>query len=602
MKKIITTLLAAATAAAAYAVPAKPGVRTIEQPDGTTLEVILVGDEFRHMYLTADSLPLVKGADGVFEYATLDADGNVVSTGVRASSHTGRRPASERSLVSRLDADATIRARLSRTSVRRQHVAARRSIAQSGMGVFDDSFPREGDVKALVLLVNYKDVKFKTPNPHEYFSAMLMEEGFSQYKGTGSARDYFVENSNGRFRPEFDCYGPVELPKNRSYYGANNSNDEDVAPEDMIIHAVQLLDAEVDFSQYDTNGDGFVDNVYVFYAGEGENVEGVTENAVWPHSYNIYYGAGKVCQADGVKFDYYACSNEWDGSKPDGIGTFVHEFSHVLGLPDLYDVYYENATSVTPGEWDLLDSGSYNNDSRTPPAYSAYERNALGWNEPVVLDGPASVSLEHILYSNQSYLIPTEKTTEFFLLENRQNTGWDKYLPGHGMLVWHIDFDETVWYKNEVNTNRSHQYVDIVEAGGSANNGSARTLAAYPFPGTKSKTSFTSSTTPALKSWAKKAINLPITDIKENNGVITFEVAGGNSGITDAAADGPSLRADGLSLRYNGVSGDIVRVYDLAGRMVAAVAADAAGMASVELPAGVYVATAASCTRKVALH
>ena len=602
MKKIITTLLAAATAAAAYAVPAKPGVRIVEQPDGSTIEVILIGDEFRHMYLTADSLPLVQAADGMFEYATLDAAGNVVSTGVRASSVSARRSAPERSLVSRLDPEATIRAEFSRPSIRRQHAAARRSIAQSGLGVFDDSFPREGDVKALVILVNYKDVKFSTPNPHEYFSAMLMQEGFSQYKGTGSARDYFVDSSSGKFRPEFDCYGPVELPNNRSYYGGNNSNDEDKAPEDMIIHAVQLLDAEVDFSQYDTDGDGFVDNVYVFYAGEGEHANGPA-SSVWPHSYNIYYGAGKTCKADGVRFDYYACSNEWDGSKPDGIGTFVHEFSHVLGLPDLYDVYYARRTEkLTPGEWDLLDSGSYNNDSRTPPAYSAYERNALGWNVPVVLDGPASVSLEHIIYSNQSYLIPTEKTTEFYLLENRQKAGWDKYLPGHGMLVWHIDFDDNVWYQNEVNTDATHQYVDIVEAGGSANNQSATTMAAYPFPGTKSKTSLTSSTSPALKSWAGKAIDLPIANIMESNGVISFDVAGGSSGIADVATDGSALRAEGLTLRYSGAPGDVVRICDLAGRMVATVAADASGMAAVELPAGVYVASAPSCTRKVALH
>ena len=424
----------------------------------------------------------------------------------------------------------------------------RRAIAQNGIGLFDSSFPVKGDVKALVILVNYKDVKFQTPNPSAYFSDMLMKQGFSEYGATGSAYDYFFDNSDGQFRPQFDCYGPVDLPNNRSYYGGNNSNDEDKAPEEMIIHAVELLDDEVDFSQYDTDGDGFVDNVYVFYAGRGE-ADGGGTNSVWPHSYNIYWGAGRICQADGVMFDYYACSNEWDGAKPDGIGTFVHEFSHVMGLPDLYDVDYENAEYVTPGAWSVLDMGNYNNNSRTPAAYSAFERNALGWNEPRVLDGPADIVLEHILDSNESCLIPTEKDTEFFLLENRQKKGWDAYVPGTGMLIWHIDYNSRVWQNNKVNINRSHQYVDIVEAGGTANNGINSAMRSYTFPGSKNVTSFTSSTTPALKSWAGKAINLPITDIKESNGKISFKVAGGSAGIDDIEADMAESAAEYFNLQ-----------------------------------------------------
>lgn len=545
MKKPIITLLAATVTLAAAAVPAKRGVLSVTQPDGTEMPVLLMGDEFRHIYLTVDSLPLTTGADGFMQYALYDDNaGRLRASGVRASADARLRSTAEHEVIATLTPCATRAAMLSP----KKKSQRRRAIAQGGLGLFDSSFPVKGDVKALVILVNYKDVKFQTPDPSAYFSDMLMKQGFSEYGATGSAYDYFFDNSDGQFRPQFDCYGPVDLPNNRSYYGGNNSNDEDKAPEEMIIHAVELLDDEVDFSQYDTDDDGFVDNVYVFYAGRGE-ADGGGTNSVWPHSYNIYWGAGRICQADGVMFDYYACSNEWDGAKPDGIGTFVHEFSHVMGLPDLYDVDYKNAKYVTPGAWSVLDMGNYNNNSRTPAAYGAFERNALGWNEPRVLDGPADIELEHILGSNESCLIPTEKDTEFFLLENRQKKGWDAYVPGAGMLIWHIDYNSRVWQNNEVNINRSHQYVDIVEAGGTANNGINSAMRSYTFPGSKNVTSFTSSTTPALESWAGKAINLPITDIKESDGKISFKVAGGSAGIDGIEADMSESAAEYFNLQ-----------------------------------------------------
>ncbi len=544
MKRPIITLLAATVTLAAAAVPAKRGVLSVTQPDGTEMPVLLMGDEFHHIYLTVDSLPLTTGADGFMQYALYDDNtGRLRASGVRASADARLRSTAEHEVIATLTPCATRAAMLSP----KKKSQRRRAIAQGGLGLFDSSFPVKGDVKALVILVNYKDVKFQTPDPSAYFSDMLMKQGFSEYGATGSAYDYFFDNSDGQFRPQFDCYGPVDLPNNRSYYGGNNSNDEDKAPEEMIIHAVELLDDEVDFSQYDTDDDGFVDNVYVFYAGRGE-ADGGGTNSVWPHSYNIYWGAGRICQADGVMFDYYACSNEWDGAKPDGIGTFVHEFSHVMGLPDLYDVDYKNAKYVTPGAWSVLDMGNYNN-SRTPAAYGAFERNALGWNEPRVLDGPADIELEHILGSNESCLIPTEKDTEFFLLENRQKKGWDAYVPGAGMLIWHIDYNSRVWQNNEVNINRSHQYVDIVEAGGTANNGINSAMRSYTFPGSKNVTSFTSSTTPALESWAGKAINLPITDIKESDGKISFKVAGGSAGIDGIEADMSESAAEYFNLQ-----------------------------------------------------
>ncbi|MDE6309264.1 MAG: hypothetical protein K2L81_03615, partial [Muribaculaceae bacterium] len=190
---------------------------------------------------------------------------------------------------------------------------------------------------------------------------------------------------------------------------------------------------------------------------------------------------------------------------------------------------------LTPGSYSIMDYGSYSNNSRTPPTYSIFERNAMGWAQIEQLkEGvPANGKLEHMLKSNTGYVIATDKTNEFFLLENRQLDDWDTYLPGHGMLVWHIDYNASVWNSNSPN-NQAHQYVDIIEAGGSANNNSATTMAKYPFPGTAKVTEFTASTTPALKSWSGKAIDLPLTNITETkDGLITFDVCGGVVNLID---------------------------------------------------------------------
>ncbi|MDE6395717.1 MAG: hypothetical protein K2K84_00425, partial [Muribaculaceae bacterium] len=252
--------------------------------------------------------------------------------------------------------------------------------------------------------------------------------------------------------------------------------------------------------------------------------------SVWPHAWYVLNGAGVTCMLDGVLINRYACTNEWEQTRPDGVGTFIHEFSHVMGLPDLYSTGSSSLT-CTPGSWSCMDYGPYNNSGCTPPNYGAYERNALGWTEPIVLDKPMTVSLDEIS-GNRCALIPTEKPTEFFLLENRQNTGWDAYVPGHGLMIWHIDYVEDVFTRNNVNNSTSHQYVDIVEAGGQANTTSMAIMASYPFPGTKGVTSFTSSTTPALKSWAGQDIDVPITDIVEEDGLVTFNVKGGGDRLS----------------------------------------------------------------------
>lgn len=523
------------------AVPAKPGVISVTLPDGTQLPVRLVGDENHHYYLTDDGYPLVETAGGLC-YGRLSDDGKIVSTGVSASA-SAQRTAAERELLKSVDLKAVERVLDSEAlKAPRRNITSGSTRAKSpakapaegfakGPGLFPGTaFPSIGEQKALVILVEYADVKFELGNPHDYFSRMLNEPGFSDYGGTGSAVDYFKECSSGLFRPEFDVYGPVTLSKNMVFYGGNASGN-DANPAMMVVEACEQLDAEVDFSQYDRDNDGYIDNVFLFYAGRGEATGGGPDT-VWPHSWAITNAyPTKRYEYDGVILDHYACSNEWEGNKPDGVGTFIHEFSHVMGLPDLYTTAYTNA--FTPGSWSAMDYGPYNNEGRTPPLYGAYERYALGWMAPSEISEAMNASLPPV-GTNVAGIIRTDSDYEFFLLENRQQTSWDTYIPGHGMLVWHIDYNLGIWRENSVNNNANHQYVDIEEADNLKN---TATRDGDPFPGYDNVTSFTDNTTPSMRSWSGASLNLPLTEIAESEeGIITFKVKGGGSPIASTQA------------------------------------------------------------------
>lgn len=532
----------------ALAVPAKPGVMHVETADGSTLAVRLVGDEYFHQYFTEDGYPLTE-VDGNFYYCDYTAEGKFVNSGIKATEAALRdaRSAAFLNKVSLQDMGRRVKA-YAETLPRRERFAtqatapmksapARKADSndgppyERGYGLFPDlRFPAYGNQKAIVILVEYQDTKFRLDDPHDYFSRMLNETGFSDLGGTGCAKEYFSLNSNGNFNCDFDVYGPVTLSKNMSYYGGNNAAGNDMHPADMVKEACEQLDDEVDFSEYDRNHDGVVDNVFVFYAGRGE-ASGGAANTVWPHSWSMTSAGYPNLYFDGVRIHTYGCSNEWEGSRPDGVGTFIHEFSHVMGLPDLYATSYSGA--FTPGGWSALDYGPYNNGGMTPPLYSVFERYALGWIEPKEILDPADATLPPI-GENVAGIIHTPDETEFFLVENRQQTGWDKYIPGHGMLVWHVDYDDYVWSNNTVNDSYSHQYVDIEEADGTQNENSR---AGDAFPGTSGKTEFTADTRPAMRTWDGTDIDVPLTEIAESeDGIITFK-------IKEGASELPALQA-----------------------------------------------------------
>lgn len=525
-----------------WAVKADPRPQPIVQPDGTTVMIRQLGDEHFHYSVTEDLIPVLEGEDGYLYYAVADGESALRPGAVRAADAVKRTESDRTWLDANAPAD-KIRAVLDRQSAQALNRAKAREAKRRAQTTF---FPTTGEQRGLVILVEYQDVHFTVPDAHDAFHRMLNEPGYSDYGGTGSARDWFIDNSLGKFNPDFDVYGPVRLANNRSYYGANKGG-EDIRAEYMVIEACAQLDDEIDFTQYDRDGDGLIDNVFVFYAGYGENL-GLAAGAdcVWPHSYDIMDATSVPYIHDGVRLNHYACTNEIDLSNlMDGIGTFCHEFSHVMGLPDLYATNYSYA--FTPGTWSVMDEGPYNNNSRTPPYYSAYERYALGWLTPRELTGPANVKLESIA-SNQGCRISTHKENEYFILENRQQKDWDRFIPYHGMLVWHIDYNENIWKYNTVNDRQSHQYVDIEEADGTAHDSSRE---GDCFPGIGRVTSFTDDTTPNMLSWDGSRQDKPITDIRESNGFIYFSVCGGKATVYPVATlEATDIHAEGFTAHW----------------------------------------------------
>ncbi len=535
VKAAMAAALIAATGVSAYAVPAMPGVRQWRQADGQTIAVQVAGDEHLAIYTTDDNHFLTL-RDGNFYYAQPSADGlSLVPSKYRAV------PTAERSkevtrFLNSLDAVEMQQAAAMEFSGRRQAAtmaaAAMAPMAKAGPGLFNDrgnNFPSSGDRKVLVILMQYADRKFGLEDPKAYFTRQLNEDGFSDNGGTGSAAEYFRASSFDQFRPQFDVYGPYTSTYGYKYYGGETSTSNDSNVRALVLEAIAKATAEGDMSQYDTDGDGKIDNICVIYAGVGQ-ASSTDVDAIWPHSSTV----SSTQKYDGKTAYRYLVTNEaLANGKPAGIGTLCHEFSHVMGLPDLYDTGY-GGTAFLPGDWDVMSSASYLNNGNTPCLYSAQERYAMGWIEPVEITGSMKGQLYPSGQSDIVYKISTNRAAEYYLLENRQRTGWDRYIPGHGMLVWHIHFVQSIWNENCPCNYPNHQYVDIVEADNILTEG---TRDGDTFPGASGITSWTDDTTPSMKTWQNLSLNLPITDITETApyGIVTFNVAGGNNSLPAVA-------------------------------------------------------------------
>lgn len=533
MKKTIKLILIALFVSSVswiQAVPAYPYPTKIKQPDGSELTVMLRGDEFHKYHVTEDGYLLTKDSKGIFNYAKLDTKGEILSTGVKANN-----------LLQRDKAEQSFLENLSQIQPSTQIANAMRTkrVAKKQMRVKPQAkFPKQGSPRSLVILVNFSDESFVIPNPQEAFTNMLNQANYSANRGTGSARDYFRDNTMGELAPQFDVVGPYTLPNPYKFYGENDADGFDKNPAQMVVDACKLAhEAGVNFAEYDTDNDGVVDNVFIYYAGYNE-AEWGEDDTVWPHRWAIYpsevYGGngnytGSLASVtfNSKRLEDYACASELKsntGTNMTGIGTFVHEFSHVLGLADMYAT--DGSDHFTLSFWNIMDAGVYLNEGRTPPAYNSFERFQLGYLTPELIDGEVTnKSLGKLLTTNQAYLISTTDShnldgdnpnpAEFFLLENRQKSSWDAFLPGHGMLIYRVNYDAFAWAYNEPNNDPDAMGVQLMVADGLADN---NTLGGDPFPGTSNVTNFDFVTR------SGSSLSKGIFDIAETDESITFSI------------------------------------------------------------------------------
>ena len=527
MKKIASIFILAATSMAVMAVPARHGGRTVTQPDGSEVVVYQHGDESFHYMTNAQGEWLKQDAAGYYR----------VTEGL---------------------SDEAIAAK------RQQSKFARRATNTTGAD-------RLLATRGLIILVSFQDTLFQ--NSLADMTDWAMGENYTYNGATGSIHQYFYDNSWGQYDLQLDVIGPVQVSKSAAYYGQNRNGTDgaDMHPNEMVVEACRLADQQgVDFSQYDSNNDGYVDWVVIVYAGYGE-ADSYIANTIWPHQHDLAY-TGSTIQLDGKTVNHYCCLNEldgWNGMRC-GIGTFCHEFSHIMGLPDLYTTNYTD--HKTCGSWDIMDYGCYNNDGNTPPMYSAYERWWMGWMTPELLNEAATVNLQELNRGKQAayltangsgisnILMPLPST--FYLLENRQQTGWDSYLPGHGLMITKVQWNYSKWTQNTVNNTASSMGVDILEADGLTPmyNSSNRTNGYFGKQGdlypTESVNTFTQVT------------NYPLTEITETGTVVSFKVNGGGEQIalgveqtqSEAVESRKILRNGQLYIQRNGT------LYDINGR------------------------------------
>ncbi len=405
----------------------------------------------------------------------------------------------------------------------------------------------KGSPRIPVILVQFTDLRFSVRDTDSdlcdyyslFFNGRMDGTLYDVSGGYGSVRDYFVQQSDSLFMPEFVVVGTVTLGNGYAYYGrnANGVRDANINEfyQEAATGATALWD---DWSRFDNDGDGMVETVVIVYAGEGENAF-TDPNTIWPKEKRMEKTYG------GVDFDDFVVCNEMYGEKGDGIGVICHELSHSMGLPDLYDTA-SGGTGYGLDYWDVMDSGNYNKNGYWPCGYSCYEKEFMGWTTLETLEYNKEYELELLPMSEggKGYkIVNPENEKEYYILENRQNTGWDKYIArstnshkSHGLLVTHVDYNYYRWQAGKVNaSNYDHQGVSIVPADDEllsfnsieqTEEGLAQwreSVQGDPFPGLTGRTSLLSGSQPIYT--ASGYLRQPITCIVEHeDGRITLTV------------------------------------------------------------------------------
>ena len=530
MKKTLLLIAMGMVCMFAQATPADPTPAKVTQPDGTTVTVQLHGDEFFNYLTTLDGYTVVKNKAGYYTYARLDGNQLVASDRIARDNRT----AADKAYLAGVSKGLTSKDQVERgAKLLNQRNNLIRGIGHGGHMDYSK-------FRGLIILINYTDRKFDdyvpwNYTPIDFYEAMINShdyQGFTLPAGTkvecmGSVRDYYYDNSFQQFDPHFDILGPVDVP-----FACTDAHQFNC--DSIFFAALQTLDPDVDFSQYDTDEDGTADMVFFLVAGHGSDYSANNRDYLWPHMKDFTESP----VLDGVNFKLYACSTNMTGEENEyyinynnvaGIGTICHEFSHCLGLPDFYDAdgVGSGGTNLThPMTWSVMASGFKNNNGRNPAGYSLFERYALGFAQPVLIEGEGTITVPALERSNTGYRMNTANEGEYFIIENRQRVKWDKNLAGPGMLIWRVDSTNVeVWENNLVNSNPNHMYYELLRAKFSGLNDSYND----PFPGVGKVTSITNATQPNLRTWDGKLSKYAFINITEADSIITFDVVKDNS-------------------------------------------------------------------------
>lgn len=572
-QKMILTVLMSILTLTLSASRVKGEWRVYQQPDGTTLTLMLAGDEYNSYFISKDGKIYDQDEQGVFHLLT--------------AAEAQRRNA--------------------------MALGARRKLPS-----INKTWDPDRTYRQLVILVSFSDTDFSMENPQETYNNMLNTSGYNQRNGVGCMADYFRDQSGGMFNLQFDIYGPFKVSQKAQPVTNPNNKTRNYGRESFMEATQKLIESnEIDFTPYDWNNDGYVNQVLFIYAGFTGNqgigtINGQTVSSygyVWPVTTTFT----TITTPDGKKISNYTASGElYLNNANQGIGTFCHEFTHSLGLPDLYPTSTTSTYYSVVDEWDLMDGGNFTNWGWCPPNYSALEKMLMGWLTPTELTEPTTITgMKCVADGGEVYLIK-QTDNEFYLLENRQWKGWDAGLPGKGLMIFHVDYANSSWTGNTVNNNSDHFRYDIVHADNLDykqwdalfNQRNLRTKyqqtprlhnimlssSAYPWSTDSTETvnrELTNTSLPASTMYnqngeGSKLLSKSITNIQmSEDGLISFDFMGGST-------------PDGISIVQGKSRGGSNRsTYDLQGRR----------MDEFQLPKGIYIIRKADgTTKKVIKH
>jgi len=509
------------------AVPAYPKKIPV-QVDGQTVYIRLFGDEYHKRAETMDGYTLINCNKGWY-YAEKTADGNLVASKFKLTAQKSKDTDEFlKAIPLHLDRDITDSERVSRA---RRH-AQTRSAAQVG------------NRKVLIVLMQYTDLAF-VKNLDD-FDHLFNSPGYNEDGAAGSVFDFYTDVSYGQLKLKSDVIGPFTSAYNRAHYGKNDQEGNDTDPYSLFFEAMEFASQTVQLKDYDSDDDGYVDNVHIVFAGHGEEA-GASADAIWSHECSF----GDYFEYQGMKVDRYSCAPELRGNSGQGIsriGPHCHEIGHALGAMDFYDTNYQKDEYFEgTGDWDVMASGSWNEDGVVPADFNPYVKMYnYGWvNIPEMPDGELVIKPSS---ADSAYYRLTNTEDDYYLIENRTKDRWGRGLPGTGLLIYHIH-PNVASSGNEINATYPQKCYPVCASSNVAiptkmpNSYGSINSAGCPYPGTSNNTSFSALTTPAAFSWDGSYSNISLLDITQNSdGTISLT----NHSSSSNMADGDILLKEGF--------------------------------------------------------